>query len=111
MSKLKSGLLSAGGIVVGIVTVRALRKRRSGAEDAGGSNDVGSVENEETDVETPETDVESVENEETDVETPETDGVEPSGKEGPETAGEHAEIAAEHALLAVEKSIKDRMEE
>jgi uncharacterized membrane-anchored protein YhcB (DUF1043 family) len=81
MGKLKKGAAVIGGTVVGIVTLRALRNRRS--------------KNKESDVE------EKLEAAEEEVEEAEA---------GLETAAEHATAAVEHAGAAAKKALEARAE-
>jgi ribosome recycling factor len=83
MGKLKKAIATVGGLAVGLVTLRALRKRRSD-----GGKPTEAVEEE---LEAAEEDVEKAEAE-------------------LETATEHATAAVEHAGAAAKKAIEARRE-
>lgn len=105
MSKLKTGVLSIGGIVVGIVTLRAFRKRRSDTDEA------ESIEDGEAESAVKKDEAESLEDGEAESSSKKEEAESSAGDDAPETAAEHAEVAAEHALLAAEKSIESRIKD
>ncbi|MFC4408788.1 hypothetical protein [Haloarchaeobius iranensis] len=116
MSKLKRGIMAAGGIAVGLLTLRTIRKLRSDGDadpDAAVEPEELAGEAEEpeeaaADAGEPETDtavevaVEAAESE------PEAAGAD--GEEGMETAAEHATAAVEHAGAALKLALEARRE-
>lgn len=82
MNKLKKGAAAVGGTVIGLVTLRALRNRRSKNEEKGVEEELEEAGEE----------VEKAE-------------------AGLETAAEHATAAAEHAGIAVKKALEARTED
>jgi len=110
MSKVKNGLVAAAGLVVGIVTLRAIRNRSgesteetseseemAEAEQAGAGEKVGAAEQ----VEKPEETMEAAAEDTDELSDPEA-----VVRTEAEAAAEHLTAAAEHARAAAESALE-----